>query len=411
MPDAEKPSMEDTMGAVFDRIQTEEREAAKSAAPDPAPAPEPEGATHAAPAKDALEGETAEQKAERLRADDGKFRKPTRAEKRDAKAPPAPEQAAKPAGKAAGAKAEPDGAKVAEKAPDAPTGSAAPPAPAAASGFTAPGGWSAAAKATWATLPPAAQAAIVQREKEVSDGFARYEGIGRALAPMRQTLQSRHVSEADYIGQMVQIDAALTNPATRAQAFDYLFRSYGYQPNAAGADPNAAGRQTPQLSADPTIAALQQQLAAVTSHLSTQEAQRAREIEAVQAETQRQATSEVAKFRDDPANEFFDLVKDDVRAVYERAAHMGQPAPSLKDAYEQAVWANPQTRPIMLGREAQKAADANAKKAADAAASARKAAGPGVRGTSAGSPTAPTGPKKSMEEEMAEVYDKMNAAD
>lgn len=409
MPDDQKPSMEDTMGAVFDRIQTEEREAAKAAAPEPEAKPEPEvegAAPDAAP-----EGETAEQKAERLRAEDGKFRKPTRAEKRKAEDAPKAEAPAKPAGKAVEAKEAPGATQQAKTAPEASTAPAAPPEPSQTGGLQAPGGWSAAAKATWATLPPAAQAAIVQREKEVSDGFSRYEGIGRAIAPMRATLQARRVSEADYIGQMVQIDAALTNPQTRAQAFDYLFRSYGYQPNGGGADPNAAGRQTPQLSSDPTVAALQQQLAAVTSHLQTQEAQRTREIEAIQADTNRQAAAEVAKFRDDPANEFFDLVKDDVRAVYERAAQLGQPTPSLKDAYETAVWGNPTTRPIMLGREAQKVADAKAKEAADAAAKARKAAGPAVRGTVAGTPSASGGPKKSMEEEMAEVYDKMNAAD
>jgi len=394
--DEEKPSMEDTMGQVFDRLQAEEREAKASAPVESAPTQETETPEAEGPAEPpAPDG--------RARDEDGKF---TKAPKEKPKAAAKTEPAQKPAGKAVEAKAAPEAEKPKEGAESAPT-----PEKTAPAGFQPPGGWSAAAKATWATLPPAAQAAIAQREKEVSDGFARYEGIGRALAPMRATLQARRVSDADYIGQMVQIDAALSNPQTRAQAFDYLFRSYGYQPPMAGADPNAAGRQPQQqLSEDPTVATLQQQLAAVTQHIRQEQAQRAQQEQMFQAETQRQASTDVEKFRNDPKNEFFDTVRDDMRAIYERATQAGQPLPTLSEAYEAAIWANPQTRPILVGREIQKQADAKAKEAAAAAANARKAAGPGVRGTSSASVTPSARPKKTMEEEMREIYDSMNGS-
>lgn len=404
MADEEKPSMEETMGAVFDRIAGEEkaaRDTARAEVAEPVEAPAP---AEAAP----------EPKDDRVRDEEGKFAKAPKAKAEpkgqpQAKAPatgtpPVDGKAASPA---------PVASPATPKAPQ--TGPAAPPSPEAtaqatpvAPGIQPPAGWSAAAKAAWKDMPPVLQAAVARREQEVSEGFQRYEGIGRALAPMNQLLQQRGVAPAAYISQMVQIDQALSNPATRSQAFDYLARTYGYNPQAA-TDPNAAGRQPAALSQDPTVAALQQQLALVTGHLNQQEAQRTQEIQAIQAQTQRQAFSEVDAFRNDPANEFFDFVRDDVRGIYERAAALNQPAPDLKTAYEQAIWANPQTRPILLARELQKTTDAQAKATAEAAAKARKSAAPNVRGA-VGVSSASAGPRKSIEEEMAETYDRINAA-
>lgn len=409
-PDGEKPSIESTMAAVFDKIDTEEKTARAAEAAEVAePVETPEAQTQEAP-----EGETAEQKAERLRAEDGKFRAPTRAEKKAAKAtrdnagktPEVPgdagAKALAPAPKTPQAEAAPtEAAPAAKQTPDQnPIGLA---------GVNPPAGWSAAAKAAFASLPPAVQAAVSRREQEVAQGFAQYEGIGKALAPMQPMLQARGVAPAAYVQQMVAIDQALQNPATRNQAFAYLFQTYGYRPGASSADQQHGGASNPlmQPSADPTIAALQQQLQLVTSHLTQQEAQRAAELNHVQQETQRQANADVEAFRNDPANEFFDLVRDDIRGVYERAAVLQQKAPTLKEAYEQAVWANAQTRPVMLARQAQKESDARAKAAADAAAKARKSTPPNLRGTNGHTPN--TGPKRPIEEEMAEVYDKLHA--
>lgn len=401
-----KPTLEESLGATFDAIQARETTERTSAAAEVA---EPEAVADAAPG-DAPEGETAEEKADRLRAEDGKFRKPTRTEKKAAKAAADPAKAATVAGEAAkpGAAAEIPDPATGQKPASPPTKTDQP--LTGLAGVNPPAGWSAAAKAAFSTLPPAVQAAVSRRETEVTQGFAAYEGIGKALAPVQQALQMRGVPPAQYIAQMVQIDQALSNPATRAQTFDYLARTYGYQPaqTQAGQQQGASNPAT-QVSADPTIAALQQQLSLVTNHLTQQQhAQRA--VHAQELEhTQRQANSDVEAFRNDPKNEFFDLVREDIRGVYERAAVLNQPYMTLAQAYEQAVWANAQTRPVMLARQAQKTEDDRAKASADAAAKARKAGSGNIRSVGGSAPNRRTGPLD-LEAEMAEVYDKVNAA-
>jgi hypothetical protein len=409
MADGTSKSMDDTMGEVFDRIQGEEKAARESARaevaePDsgagegtpevPAGSPEPEAPADGADTRvrnpDGTFAKAPLVKAPDLPKPDKTVAKPV-----DPKAAPV---AGKPAAPPSRAVAAPQaGAPAAPNTDQNPTGLA---------GVNPPAGWSAAAKAAWATLPPVAQAAIAKREQEVSQGFSQYEGIGKALAPVNQQLAMRGIPPQQYVNQMVQLDIALQNPATKMQAFQYLAQTYGIQlPTNSQAD---AGASIPQGHPDPTIAALQQQIGQLTSHINSEQAQRAQYAAFEQQQTQRQANTEVEAFRNDPANEFFDLVRDDVRGVFERAAVLNQKAPTLKEAYEQAVWANAQTRPVMLARQTQKIQDDQVKAASEAAAKARKSQAPNVRGTNGATPA--SGPKRPIEEEMAEVYDRMHAA-
>ena len=84
----------------------------------------------------------------------------------------------------------------------------------------------------------------------------------------------------------------------------------------------------------------------------------------------------------------------------------------LKDIYEQAIWANPQTRPVLIARQQQKLADDNAKAAAEAAAKAKKSGASNVRGTNGTPPAKAPEPltEDRMRAEMAEAYDRLNAA-
>lgn len=420
MADEEKLSMEDRMSAVWDDIQT--RNKADAPEPEPAAAPEP---TPTDPDSEAAAGTAGEASASPADASrdpkTGQFTKP-------------PKNAAKAAaGGQRGAQGRGGATTLAGKGQSAPTGqksgketpsTEAAPTQAAPvdgkqtpdqttstglAGVNPPAGWSAAAKAQWASIPPAVQAAVAKREQEVSQGFSQYEGLGRALAPMQQTLQMRGVQPAAYVNQMVQLDMALSNPATRAQAFDYLARSYGYQfPNSAQPQQGASNPAAP-LSQDPNIAALQQQIALLSQGFQGINARQQADAQAAQAEVQQSVNADIQKFRDDPANEFFDLVQPQMSAIFEQAALRNQPTPTLKEVYEQAIWSHPQTRPVLLAREQQKQVDTQAKAAAKAAAEARKSAAPNVRG-SAGVSAPSRGPRKSLEDEMAETYDKIHAA-
>lgn len=410
-------AMTATMRETYDRIDGEEKAAraeeakeAASVSETPEPATEASPSPESRPAPVAGSGEPSQD-----RNADGTFKK---APKQTAKTA-APKSAAAPAGTQAAQtgqdasstqKTGNQPAQAAAQTGSAPAGQANSDQPSTGlAGVNPPAGWSAAAKAMWAQLPPAVQAAVSRRESEVSQGFQQYEGLGRVLAPMQQALQMRGVTPAAYVQQLIQAESLLANPATRAQAFDYLFRTYGYQPQAQhqthATDPAQAGQ------VDPTQAALYQQVQNLTNGFNSIIAQRQAEERQIIGEIQQRASTDVAAFRNDAKNEFFDIVQDDIRRIYETAAATQQPMQPLAQVYEQAVWANPQTRPVLLAREAQKRETATQQAASQAAANARRTAGPNVRGNIGAVPSNGAVPltEDAMRKEMAEVFDRLNA--
>jgi hypothetical protein len=96
-----------------------------------------------------------------------------------------------------------------------------------------------------------------------------------------------------------------------------------------------------------------------------------------QAEIDR-LTAEVEAFQNDPANIYFHNVEADMVTLLQAKA-----ATSLKDAYEKAIWASPEIRPLLL--KAQSAAEA--KKPADDAARAKAAAAKQASGSLTGAPS------------------------
>jgi hypothetical protein len=73
--------------------------------------------------------------------------------------------------------------------------------------------WSQDAKAQWAALPPAIQAAVSKREREVSDGFRqkteelrRYAELEQIMAPRRQALAGRgYQSDAQVVNHLLAL--------------------------------------------------------------------------------------------------------------------------------------------------------------------------------------------------------------
>jgi hypothetical protein len=354
------PSLEETMGAVFDKMQ----------APDPAS--EPPAAT---PSASEGQSEASASPDERPRGPDGKFIK-----------------AEKPAESAAPKAVEtPDQPKPIEQAAAPSTAPVAPPV-----------SWSADAKIAWATLPPAVQQAVLKREDEVSSGFRQksdqlkqYEPIGAALEPLRQTLAMQGVEPATYVRSLIAADQALrTQPQ---QAIQWIARQYGIDLNQAVSQPAEAGQPT-----DPTIAALQTKISSFEQYLKQQDEQsRLREQQAItgQIETFRSALNADGS----PKHPHFE----DVRAEMAALMQAGR-AESLDQAYEMASWANPAVRAKILADQKAKEDAARAEEAAKKAAEARRVAGTNLsaRGAVSGSPVKP----RTIEESLAAAYDRAVSA-
>lgn len=144
-----------------------------------------------------------------------------------------------------------------------------------------PASWTAAAKANWPNLPRDIQAEVLRRETDwqKADGerttkLKGYEPIEAALAPVSQQLQLNGVQPAQYVSQLVAADRYLrTNPQ---EAMRWIAQQYGI-------DLSQVTQQGPQV--DPAFAPFVQEINALKGQISTfaQEQQR-KEAAQTQAE-------------------------------------------------------------------------------------------------------------------------------
>lgn len=261
-----------------------------------------------------------------------------------------------------------------------------------------PPGWSAESKAAFAQLPASIQADVLKREKEVSDGFAqksaelkRYEALESVIGPRRTVLAAQYGSEA----QGVQTLFALSDYAEKdPQGFVRWYAQQRGIDLASLAGTPAGQLDQPQL--DPPVAAIQQRLEAIDQRLTAAD-------RAEQARQQAALESQIATFSADPAHKYFESVRQDMAALMS-----GGRAKDMQDAYDQAVYANPTTRALVLAE--QRAADekARAEAQAKAVAEAKRTRETLVasNGATGASPTKP----RSWEETMDARHKELNAA-
>lgn len=104
----------------------------------------------------------------------------------------------------------------------------------------APEGWPKEAKAEWAKVPPAVQAAVTKRETDMAAGVEQlkrgYADIDAAIQPYMPAIQQNKVTPAAAVKQLFSWMEALTRDAANikagkaAEAFPALARSYGIDP-------------------------------------------------------------------------------------------------------------------------------------------------------------------------------------
>lgn len=352
----EGPSLHDTLSAAYDKAQE----------------PEPDSA------------ETPAAAAQRARDEAGRY-----AKEKDART-----EAAKPTAAPAKIAAPIETAKPADTAAPQP-----------------PPSWSADAKAIWATLSPAVQAAAIKREKEFSDGIVaksnelkRFEGIGRVLDSVKDRLALNGVAPEAYVQQLAAADHLLrTQPA---QALQWIAQNYGLDINQLVNGSQARG---PELSSDPQVAQLQQRLDAISNVIGSQQAAQAQAAQTARQAQHAEVNHTIETFRtatDDkgaPRYPHFEQLRQAMGALISV-----DPALKIEDAYDRAAWAVPEIREHILTA---KAAEDSAKRQTEAearATDAKRVARTNVatRGTAGSSPTAP----KSHKDLMAEVWDRMQGA-
>lgn len=318
--------------------------------------------------------------------------------------PPAPVQAAaeaaKPAEGAQGAPARaPDGKFV--KAPEQAQLSPEPKPqagvePGSAPIIAPPASWSPAAKADFSKLAPHIQSEVLKREKDIEAGKAQWDqkaeklnALDSILAPRRDAYTIKGLTDVQRVQALIAAEELLDrDPVTGIVA---LARQFGVDLRRFGAGAQGQPAQ-PQPTMHPAIQQLANEVNTLKSALAQQQGQ-------AQHAVQTQALSEVEAFRTDPKNLYFDNVRDDIVAMLQSGR-----AATLQEAYDRAVWSNPETR-TLVAQAAEDQRRAGMEQAARAKASAaRHASGSIIGSPSPGSSPAGAGPAASIRDELARAF-------
>jgi hypothetical protein len=255
-----------------------------------------------------------------------------------------------------------------------------------------PEGLSAPVKAMWATLPPEVQQDIDRRERESQTAIQergaklnQLEPIAKALEPIQGRLTMAGIDGATYVRALVSADEQLRGP-NGAQALMELARQYGIRLPQGVQQGTQAQQQQPQV--HPVIERLQRQVSELTQQ--NQQAQ-----QAAQTQQQTQIQSTIDAFAKDHL--YFENVKPRIAALL-ASGH----AADLKDAYEQACWADPVVRPLF---QAEQAKPTGAQEQQRAKVQQAKQAGSSITGAPGvgGSPTRTSNPNNSVEDDVREA--------
>lgn len=237
-----------------------------------------------------------------------------------------------------------------------------------------PGGWSVAAKAAYDTLPDPVKSAIAEREVQINNGLSKlrdykdldpYAEMARNSGTTLGKAFEAYTAAEQYL-EREPIPALLMLAQTYKVDPRQLISALGGQvPQQAQGQPYQ-GQQAPQTNEQ--FVALQRRQDMLESHIKEQ--QTAAKM------------SEIDSFFNDPSNRYASNVADQMAILIQKGI-----APSLKDAYERATWANPEIRALLIKEQsavAQKpTADQNVVAKQKAAALSARAAGKGINGAPA----------------------------
>jgi hypothetical protein len=184
---------------------------------------------------------------------------------------------------------------------------------------------------------PVALQAFMRRSEEMHKGLEQYrqkaqfaDQMAQAIQPYAQTIQSMGMHPAQAVQKLMEADRVMRNGTAEQKqaAAMHILQGYGIQ---------IGEGQQPYV--DQNLSAVQQQLQQMHGWI----------LQRNQQEQQRQEASlnsEIAAFRQDPANKYFEHVAGDMAGLLQAGI-----ASTLKDAYERAIYANPTVRTQLLAEQ------------------------------------------------------------
>jgi len=214
----------------------------------------------------------------------------------------------------------------------------------------APQSWKPDAREAWADLPEAAKRDIVRREREIATTLQQSaeerrfaQEINLSFKPYEAELRAAGVSPKAVVDDLLNTSYVLRRgqPAQRAEMVARIIEQHGVDLVALNdllSKPAEANRPDPV-------------------------AQRVAQLEQVEQQRQRQAqiahetqlNKMINDFAADPKNEFFQHVMPLMVTFLE-----SNQSATLAEAYEKAIWANPETRKVLTARQSQTQTKLNA---------------------------------------------------
>jgi hypothetical protein len=258
--------------------------------------------------------------------------------------------------------------------------------PATTPGLRPPSSWKPSMRDKFLTLPEDVQREVLRREVDISKGMEIAaesrkfkQEFDTHVAPYAAEIASRGVTAMDAFDNYLKTAYALRHAPAQEKAalVAGMIQQYGVDIGALDQvltnqieNPGAPGGGN---GVDPNVAA------AVTQALQPYQQMfssiQQREIRSAE-QTQTDVTSEIATFKADDANEFFEDVKVEMGNFLEAAAMRSQPM-TLQDAYDRAILLRPELAEIVAQRKLQTQAEAKT-----SAAAAAKAKAVGITGSS-----------------------------
>lgn len=240
-----------------------------------------------------------------------------------------------------------------------------------------PVSWKPEARETWAKLDPVAQGEILRREREIDQTLKQTvearrvaEDLNKAAAPYAHILAAENSTPMQAFANLMQTGAILRvgSPLQKAQLAADMIVRFGI--DIEQLDQHIAARiqgQQPRSAPNPEVQHLQQQFAPALEFINGLKQQQQQFSQRQQQETEQT----IQQFAEDPKNEFFHDVKEDMAFLLETYARRGQKL-SLQDAYAKATMAHPTISQIVEQRRLTASAqqqNAAAQRAATAGAS------------------------------------------
>ena len=222
-------------------------------------------------------------------------------------------------------------------------------------GDSVPGSWKPEARESWKDIPKSARAEIHRRERELHDVMQRsseYKDVAErftaTVTPFTHLMQAEGATDPfAAIEGLCRTTSALRfgTPREKAQRVAGLISHYGVDLEELDGllAATISGDEPEQNKLDQL---LQERLAPVNEFMGRMQSN----MDAYQDRTQQSYQDEITAFQNNPKNEFFNDVRNDVADLLELAAGRGQQL-SLQEAYDKACLMSPEVSKVMSTRK------------------------------------------------------------